>query len=484
MARLEKIKESRLGKLQEIKKLGVDPYPASSRRTHTIAQATASFGKKVAVVGRVWSIRSHGGSVFLDLRDETGDIQVFLARNKLSEKEFSVAKLLDSGDFVEVVGSVGKTHAGEITIFAAHLNLLAKSLRPLPASWSGFRDVEERYRQRYADLILNPGVKETLVVRTKLIRELRNHLDKHGFLEVETPILQPIYGGAVARPFVTHHHALDSDFYLRISDELYLKRLIVGGFEKVYEIGHDFRNEGIDRTHNPEFTQLEFYWAYKDYQDLMDFTQEMITEIVSQLRGTLEFSFQGQKLNLSLPWPRVTYHDTITEHTGIDIEIANTEKKLVSEIKKRKIKIDLSGISGFGLLMDELYKQTTRPKLVGPVFLVDRPVEFVALAKRKPDDPTKTASFQLLIAGSEVVNAYNELNDPIDQAKRWRESEKLARRKAAEHEAFDDDYIRALEYGMPPTAGWGMGIDRFVMLLTDQRNIKDVILFPTLRPKK
>ncbi|MBI4058897.1 lysine--tRNA ligase [Candidatus Microgenomates bacterium] len=490
--RLSHIKENRLEKLGALRKLGVEIYPANTVRKQTISQALASFGKKVAIVGRIWAIRSHGGAIFADVHDELGDIQVLLVRNKLSPKEFSLAQLLDSGDFINVQGSVIKTNSGEITVQATHLILLAKALRPLPSSWSGFRDVEERYRQRYADLLLNPQVKEVALTRSRIIKSLREFLDKAGFMEVETPILQPLYGGAVAKPFTTHHNALDSDFYLRISDELYLKRLIVGGFEKVYEIGHNFRNEGIDKSHNPEFTMVEFYWAYQNYEGLMDFTEKLITTIIETACGKLKLIYQGQSLDFTPPWPRVTYRDALLAETGIDINLADTEAKLKTAIKQKNIKLDLkneTGLpallaqarqAGFGNVLDALYKATTRPKLVGPIFLIDRPTAFVSLAKRKPDDPAKTASFQLLVAGLEVVNAYNELNDPVDQAKRWQESEK---RKKSDHEAFDADYIRALEYGMPPTAGWGMGIDRFVALLTDQATLKDVILFPTLRPK-
>ncbi|MBI4057960.1 lysine--tRNA ligase [Candidatus Microgenomates bacterium] len=490
VARLDAIRKDRFTKLAQIRKLNVNPYPASCVRTHTAAEALASFGRRVAVVGRIWAIRSHGGSVFADVRDESGDIQVFFARDELSAEEFSLIKLLDVGDFVNVQGKVFKTQAGETTIRTKKLTVLTKSLRPLPTSWSGFRDVEARYRQRYADLLINPETREVALTRTNIIKLLREYLDRQGFVEVETPILQPLYGGAVAKPFITHHNTLDSDFYLRISDELYLKRLIVGGFEKVFEIGHDFRNEGVDRTHNPEFTMLEFYWAYKDYHELMDFTEDIVTSVIKHVKGSLRFESQGHILDFSPPWPRVSYRDVVLKETGIDINSANTEAKLLKEIKNlpaqagRNIKLALDDVVGYGGVLDELYKTTTRPKLVGPLFLIDRPAAFVTLAKRKPDDPTKTGSFQLLVAGQEFVNAYNELNDPIDQAERFKGSEKLAKRKKGEHEAFDSDYIRALEYGMPPTAGWGMGLDRFVMLLTDSKNIKDVILFPTLRPEK
>jgi len=317
-----------------------------------------------------------------------------------------------------------------------------------------------------------------------LIKALRHFLDEAGFIEVETPILQPIYGGAAAKPFITHHNVLDMDLYLRIADELYLKRLIVGGFEKVYEVGKDFRNEGIDKAHNPEFTQLEFYWAFADYDDLMEFTEEMLSTVIEEIMGTIKVKFEGEEIDFTPPWKRISYQEAILKQTKIDINKENTEEKLLKAIKREGISLDLEGAVGFGAVLDSLYKKTTRPNLKGPLFLTDRPTEFVSLAKRKEGDSSKTASFQLLIRGVELINAYNELNDPLDQAERWQESEKLGKKGLVEHEAFDEDYIRALEYGMPPTAGWGLGIDRLCCFLTNTPSLKEVILFPTLRPEK
>jgi lysyl-tRNA synthetase class 2 len=334
------------------------------------------------------------------------------------------------------------------------------------------------------DLLVNPQVRNVFETRTKIVSALRSFMDKNGFMEVETPVLQPVYGGASARPFVTHHEALDRDFYLRISDELYLKRLIVGGFERVYEIGHDFRNEGIDRAHNPEFTMLEFYWAYADYERLMSFTEEMFVSLLKEVRGSTGIEYQGRRFDFKPPWKRLTYRQAILKATGIDINQADSEDTLMRAIKDHKIGLEERNPVGYGAVLDALYKQTTRPGLEGPLFLTERPAEFVSLAKRLPADPHKTASFQLLVAGEELLNAYNELNDPIDQAERWQESEKLGKKGKAEHEAFDEDYIRALEYGMPPTAGWGLGIDRLTAVLTNQPSLKDTILFPTLRPER
>lgn len=484
MATIDDLKKVRLEKLEALKKMGVDPYPGTVERNQTVSEAREMEGKTVAIAGRVTGFRGQGKIYFLDIVDGTGKIQVVVKVDTCEEKAFALMTHVDLGDFLSVGGEVGKTKAGEVTVFARTFRIITKALRPLPSEWHGLKDVEERYRQRYVDLLVNPPVRDIFLTRSKVVRFLRSYLDRDRFLEVETPVLQPIYGGASAKPFSTHHNALDTDLYLRISDELYLKRLIVGGFDKVYEIGKDFRNEGIDRQHNPEFTMLEFYWAYADYEDLMRYTEVMLSSLVQEVKGSYAFSYQEQELDFTPPWPRKTYRDVVLEYSGIDINVASDEKKLGAAILDKKITLDTTGVVGFGALLDTLYKATARPHLVGPMFLTDRPTAFVALAKRRPDDLSKTASFQLLVAGKEVINAYNELNDPIDQANRWRLSEKLGKEGQDEHETFDGDYIRALEYGMPPTAGWGMGIDRLVSLLTDQPSLKEVILFPTLRPEK
>lgn len=483
MATIDDLKKVRLEKLESLRKQGIDPYPGEITRKQTVEKARKMDGKEVAIAGRAMGVRGHGKIYFLDIVDSTGKVQAVLKSDICDAKDFANATLIDLGDFLAIQGEVGKTQAGEVSIFTKHFQMISKALRPLPSEWSGLKDIEERYRQRYVDLVVNPDVREVFLTRSKVVTYLRSFLDSDGFIEVDTPVLQPIYGGASAKPFITHHNALDIDLFLRISDELYLKRLIVGGFDKVYEIGRDFRNEGIDRQHNPEFTMLEFYWAYANYEDLMRYTETMLASLVKELKGSYKFTYQGEELDFTPPWPRKTYRDIVFEFTGIDIDVAYDEEKLMHEIKKKKIQLDLTGVVGFGALLDTLYKATARPHLTGPMFLTDRPTAFVTLAKRKPEDPRKTASFQLLVVGKELLNAYNELNDPIDQADRWRESEKLGKAGHDEHEAFDEDYIRALEYGMPPTAGWGLGIDRLVSLLTDQASLKDVILFPTLRPE-
>lgn len=482
MATIDELRKTRIEKLKKLREMGYDPYPPTLVRTEKIIDARKMDGKSVSVVGRVIGLRGHGKIVFADLADESGKIQVVFKTDLLDKKNYMLVELIDIGDFLSVGGKVGKTQVGEISIISHKFSIISKAIRPLPVKWYGLKDIEERYRQRYVDLIVNPGVKEIFLTRTKVIQFLRSFLDKDGFVEVETPVLQPIYGGASAKPFITHHNKLDTDMFLRISDELYLKRLIVGGFEKVYEIGKDFRNEGMDKEHNPEFTQLEFYWAYSNYEELMKYTEKMLSSLVKEIKGSFKFTYQGTALDFTPPWPRITYREVVQTYSSIDIDKATSEKQLRAEIAKNKINVDLTGAVSYGVVLDALYKKVARPYLIGPMFLVDRPTAFVTLAKRLPDDPNKTASFQLLVAGRELINAYDELNDPQDQAARFRESEKLGEHGQVEHEAFDADYIRALEYGMPPTAGWGMGIDRLVSILTDQYTLKDVILFPTLRP--
>jgi lysyl-tRNA synthetase, class II len=481
--------QQRHDKLKKLKDVGLDPYPQPNLESKdSCQQALNSFGKKVTVAGRLMLLRGHGKILFADLHDRTGKIQLFF-QEKVLGKQMDQTKLLDIGDVISAVGEVIKTQAGEITVNVSDFHILAKNLRPLPEKWHGLTDVEERYRQRYVDLIVNPEVRQVFVTRTKILSEMRRFFDDHGFMEVETPVLQPVYGGASAKPFITHHENLDQDMYLRISDELYLKRLIVGGFEKVYEVSRDFRNEGVSRFHNPEFTQIEFYWAYVDYDVLMKFTEELIIHIIKLIKGSLKFSFQGQELDFTPPFKRQTFREAILEKTGIDINLTKTEATFLDLLKAKNIKLDLKDAIGLGAMYDALYKELVRPFLIGPVYITDYPAEMIALAKRKTDDPTKIASFQLLTCGIELLKAYNELNDPADQRSRWLDEEVLAKKGAVTAMQLDEDYIRALEYGMPPTSGWGMGIDRFTQFLTDQSTLKDVILFPTMRnesfsPKK
>ena len=495
MATLKELRDIRIQKLQKLISLGVNPYSSKNYRDTRIEQIHRDFdkfsGKKVVVSGRVGSIREHGKICFIDITDQTGRIQLYIKKKnftetvsyKDSEMNFGDINLLDSGDFVEAHGVVTKTRRGETSVEVYKLRLLTKSIRPLPTSWEGLKDIETRYRQRYVDMVINKEVREIFEKRTIIINTIRNFLVERGFWEVETPTLQPIYGGASARPFKTYHNALGCDFYLRISDELYLKRAIVGGFEKVFEFAKDFRNEGIDKSHNPEFTMLEFYWAYADYEDLMRLTEEMITEVLMKIHGSTIFSYSGQKLDFTPPYKRITFRDIILENTGVDIDKVTLEE-ITNEIKKRGLDIDLSKNPPLKDLLDEFYKETCRPKITQPVFLLDYPYEMIPLAKRKDDDPSKIASFQLVSMGVELIKAYNELNDPIDQRERMlQEQHALDIGASEEAHPIDYDFIRALEYGMPPTAGWGMGIDRFVSFILDQPSLKDVIMFPTSRPE-
>ncbi len=479
--KLNELQKQRQDKLAKMKSLGLNPYPQPNLSDKSsVAEAREMMDKSVQIAGRIMSLRGHGKILFADLHDQTGKIQLFFQEKILADK-MSLTKLLDLGDIISVCGEVFKTQAGEITINVYQFEILSKNLRPLPEKWHGLKDVEERYRQRYVDLIVNPETREVFKTRTKILTEMRRFLDDHGFMEVETPILQPVYGGASAKPFVTHHNTLDMDMYLRISDELYLKRLIVGGFEKVYEVSRDFRNEGVSRFHNPEFTQIEFYWSYVDYEVLMKFTEELVKKLIQMVKGSLKFSFQGTDLDFTKPIERITFTEVIKKHTGVDIDQIHSEDEFKQVLKDKNLKVDMKGVVGLGACFDALYKEHVRPNIVGPAFICDYPSEMIALAKRKADDPGKISSFQLLICGTEFLKAYNELNDPKDQSDRWHEQEDLEKQGSEVADQFDNDYIRALEYGMPPTAGWGMGIDRFTQLLTDQSTIKDVILFPAMR---
>lgn len=481
-SRFTVIKEDRLKKLEEFKKRGINPYPSQSTRNQTIAQAREMKDKEVGIAGRLHGAREHGKITFSDLVDESGKIQLLFRKDQLGE-EYDYLELLDNGDFIEVSGNVITTKAGETTVDVSKFTLLAKSVRPIPDSWHGFKDVEERFRQRYVDLLINPDVRKVFETRAKITKLLRSYLDNRGFMEVTTPVLQPIYGGTTALPFTTHHNALDADLYLRIADELYLKRLIVGGFEKVYEIGTDFRNEGIGRWHNPEFTQLEFYQAYADYNDLMVMTEDMLSGIVKEIAGSYEVSYGDSKIDFKPPWKRVSYYDAIKEATGIDVSDITFEQ-LKKEIREKKLAIPFKESPDIPAILDAIIKTAVRPAIINPTFFVDYPAFMRPLAKQKSDDPRKVEAFQLIVAGTELLNAYSELNDPIEQRKRWEAEERRGIEGVKEHQVVDEDYIRALEYGAPPTAGWGMGIERFTAMLTNSHSIKEVILFPTLRPEK
>ena len=483
--KLNDLQKQRQEKLGKIKNAGINPYPQPNlENKQSCSEAVAMLGSKVTVAGRLMSVRGHGRILFADLQDRTGKIQLFFQEKILGIEKMKQTELLDLGDIITTSGEVIKTQAGELTVNVESFEILAKNLRPLPEKWHGLKDVEDRYRQRYVDLIMSPDVRKVFEIRTKILSEMRRFLDDHGFQEVETPILQPVYGGASAKPFITHHNTLDMDMYLRISDELYLKRLIVGGLEKVYEVSRDFRNEGVSRFHNPEFTQIEFYWSYVDYDVLMKFTEDLVSHVIKTIKDTYKLTFQGTELDFTPPFKRITFRDAIKNKTGIDIDNIKTEAQFKSALKASQLKVNMSDVVGLGACFDALYKEHVRPFIIEPTYVTDYPSSMIALAKRKADNPDYIASFQLLAAGAEMLKAYNELNDPKDQKDRWLEEEALAKKGKAEAEQLDNDYIRALEYGMPPTAGWGMGIDRFTQFLTDQPTIKDVIFFPSMRKEE
>lgn len=485
---INKIRDIRLEKLNKIIAAGKNPYPAKTARTHKINEAILNAEKfekesaEIILAGRLRAIRGHGGSVFANIADDSGIIQIYFKKDNLIPAQWDLIGCFDVGDFIEVAGKIFTTKKGEKTLLVSDCKILAKSLLPLPDKWYGLEDKEIRFRKRYLDLIINKDVRKRFIKRSEIIKELRNLLEKEGFLEVETPILQPLAGGAAAKPFATHLNALDIDLYLRIAPELHLKRLIVGGFEKIYEIGRCFRNEGIDRQHNPDFTMLEFYWAYKDYNFLMEFTEKYLSTAVKNVIGGYKVKYQGQDIDFTPPWPRISFAKAIKDACGIDILKIGGEKELRRAMEK--IGIKTKGLVGFGKLADELYKETVRKKIIGPIFIIDHPIELGPLAKAHKDKKT-VQRFQAVANGFEIVNAYSELNDPLDQRARLEYQAEL--KKKGDDEApseMDEDYIEAMEYGMPPVAGWGLGVDRFAALLTDAPSLREIILFPTMRQEK
>lgn len=487
MAQIDRIKKIRLQKLKAIERAGLNPYPAKTNRTHQAATALENFTKisrskkEIVLVGRIRSLRVHGKVTFLHIEDGTGRIQAYLRQNRLGEKGYKFfLDNFDIGDIIEVRGILFKTKKGEKTIEAIDFKMLTKSLLSLPEKWHGLKDIEERFRKRYLDLIFNPEVKKKFEIRSKIIREIRSFLEKEGFLEVETPILQPIYGGAKARPFKTHLNAFDMKMYLRIAPELYLKRLLIGGFEKVYEIGRMFRNEGVDRSHNPDFTMLEFYWAYADYKDLMKLTERLFENLLKNVFGKLEIRYEGKKINFKTPWPRIEFSQLIRKYTKINLEEIHRDA-LAKRAKELGIRLE-KGL-GKAEIADEIYKKFCRPKIWEPTFIINFPLGFQPLAKALEKDPKKLANFQLVVASWELLNAFSELNNPLEQRRRFKEQEKFFKEGFEEAQRMDKDFLEALEYGMPPAAGFGMGIDRLVCLLTDSHSLREIILFPTMRPK-
>ncbi|HEX5761025.1 MAG TPA: lysine--tRNA ligase [Thermoanaerobaculia bacterium] len=494
MSELDEQIQNRRAKRQRLAEAGVPTYPHRFDHDLEPAEVHARYGsvpieelgegKTLRVPGRVRAVRGHGKTVFVDLWDGREKLQLFVRRDELSPASLPVLENLDLGDIVGATGKLTRTRAGELSLMVSELTLLAKALRPLPEKWHGLADVEARYRQRYLDLASNPESRRVFEVRSALVRGSRRFFDARGFLEVETPMMQLVPGGATARPFATHHNALDLDLYLRVAPELFLKRLLVGGLPRVYEINRNFRNEGISTRHNPEFTMLEFYWAYVDYRTMMDLTEELLTQLAEEAKrilGKEELSWQGTALDFARPWPRLTVREAVARFAGAAGERLDTLEGVRAELAARGI--EPPPVGSYGHLLMTLFEETVELHLTQPVFITDLPVEVSPLAKQRPDDPRFTERFELYMGGMEIANGFSELNDPDVQADRFREQ--LAARERGDQEAhlFDHDYVRALEHGMPPAGGEGIGIDRLTMLFTDRPSIRDVILFPLLRPE-
>lgn len=487
MSTIDNLIKIRLDKLEALKKLGVDPYPSHVKRENMIKDSRAMDGREVSIVGRIIAVRGHGSIIFWDIRDESGQIQTVLKKDVCNKEAFQIIEYIDIGDFVSVQGKVGKTQAGEVSVFANNFQIVTKTVRPLPDKWYGLKDIEERYRKRYLDFILNPEVKKVQEKRIAIITAIREFLDSRGYVEVETPTLQPVYGGGLARPFVTHHNKLDSDFYLRISDEMYLKRFIVGGFEKVYEITKVFRNEGIDRDHNPEFTMFEAQIAFKDYTYGMDIIEEIMEHCVKKVVGTTLVTYERQTLNFSRPWKRYKLVDAVREYTGADPMAWKTLDEARScvqamEIGKDKIS-QTKNMRTLGELIGFAFDEAVQPKLTQPTIVYDYPIEVSPLAK-KCSDPRFTQRFEQFAYGIELGNNYTELNDPLDLRKRFIEEKKREKAGFEEAHQTDYEYLEAIEHGFPPACGIAIGIDRFVSLITNSGSLKEVIAFPTLRPIK
>lgn len=480
---VSELKQVRLDKLQELQELGIDPFGGRFERDSAAQQIVDDFesmeGKKVRLAGRIMSKRRHGKAGFANLRDLSGDIQLYFRKDDVGEASYELFKKLDIGDILGVEGFVFRTQKGEISVHVENFTYLSKSLNPLPEKWHGLKDIEMRYRQRYVDLIVNPEVRSLFIKRTQIIKEIRKYLDEKGFLEVETPMMQPIAGGATARPFITYHNTLDMDLYLRIAPELYLKRLLVGGMEKVYEINRSFRNEGISTKHNPEFTMLELYQAYADYEVMMTLTEDLISSVVDKVFSTMVVEFEGQEIDLTPPWPRVTMLQAIQDCTGVDFNQIASDQEARQAAERMGLEVDPRQTRGE--IINEIFEAFVEKTLIQPVFIYGHPVELSPLAKRNAADPRFTDRFELYIMQREIANAFTELNDPLDQRNRFQQQVEKRASGDAEAHMMDEDYINALEYGMPPAGGEGIGIDRLVMLLTDSSSIRDVILFPTLR---
>lgn len=482
---LDDLEKERYQKVLRLRARGIEPYPLRSSRTHTIQQARDLYERGqdpglVQLVGRLTANRWTGKLTFADLRDGTGRIQLLLKQDTLGQETYkNFLKDYDLGDFVQVQGTLFRTKTGELTVAVQKIEMLAKALAPMPEKWHGLKDIETRYRQRYLDLMVNPEVRQVFIARAKIVSAMRAYLDRNGFLEVETPVLQPLYGGALAKPFVTYHNALERNLYLRIADELYLKRLLVGMFERVYEISKDFRNEGVDSTHLPEFTMMECYQAFADLYDMMQVVEDIVVECAMAACGTLQITYGEHKVDLTPPFARVSMRDAILERTGIDIYVDDTFDALRARMEEKHLRVEPQ--LNWGKLVEKLFAAYVEPTLIAPTFIVDYPVEISPFAKKKPEDPRLTERFEIFIAGGEYGNAFTELNDPEEQWLRFVEQQQNRARGDLEAQQMDEDFIQALKHGMPPTGGLGMGVDRLTMLLTNQHSIRDVVLYPQLR---
>jgi lysyl-tRNA synthetase, class II len=488
MNRKEEIRQNRIKKIEILKNSGALPYPGKTNRTHTVSSAIRDFKnllkkeEELILAGRVRSLREHGKLTFFTIEDGTGEIQGLIAEEKIGKKSYSFfLQTIDIGDFLEIRGILFTTKKGEKTLDVADYKVLTKSVLPLPEKWHGLKDEDERFRKRYLDLIFNKNVRQKFETKAKIIKAIRNFLDNQGFIEVETSVLQTIYGGAEAKPFKTKINAFNLETYLRISLELDLKKLIVGGFEKVYEIGRVFRNEGVGRMHNPDFTMLEFYWAYSDYKKLMKLTEKMFSSLLNEVFGSEKIIYEEKEINFKPPWPRVEYDELVRKYTKLDIAELNRDSLYKEALK---LNVDVDKNLSKAKIIDEIYKKHCRPKIWDPTFVIHHPADSKPLAKPLDDDPSKLASFQLVVAGGwEVINAYSELNDPLLQKSIFEEQEKYFEEGMEEAQRMDTDFIEALEYGMPPTAGFGMGIDRITSLFTDSHSLREIILFPTMKPR-
>lgn len=493
MDELNEQRQQRIKKLQLLREAGVAPYGSRFEVKDRAGQLLTLHGEKTketleqekvscTLAGRVVALRRFGKAGFAVLQDGSDRLQVYLKKDLLSEQAYTIVEQLDLGDWIGVTGTLFRTKTNEFTVEVHHLTFLSKALRPLPEKWHGLTDVETRYRQRYVDLIANPQVHQIFSTRSRIIAGIRTFLIERGFLEVETPMMHPIPGGAAAKPFVTHHNALGIELYLRIAPELYLKRLIVGGFPRVFEINRNFRNEGISTIHNPEFTMLEFYVSYADYHDLITLTEELVSSLAQQILGTTTIQYQGKDIVLTPPWRRWSYHEAIREVNNLDPSVLYDREKALAAAQRLNVPVDPK--ASLFTIVNGIFEETVEPHLQQPTFITDYPIEISPLARRKDADPSLTDRFELYIAGREIANAFSELNDPLDQRERF--ESQAAQHAAGDEEAHlvDEDFLRALEFGMPPTAGEGIGIDRLIMLFTDQASIRDVVLFPQLRPEK